>query len=159
MRLHALLPALLLLAGCTSTSKLMVGTARPALSPAQVQLYTAPPEHYQEIAVLETASGAFTYGEQNKTDAIIAHLKAAAAEVGANGVLLQETATGYGGSNVGVGGSTGHWGGSSASSVGVGISISPTQKYARAVAIWVEPGTPVPYAEPTPEPTPAPTTP
>ena len=145
------LTCVLLLAGCTSTSKLMVGAARPALSPDQVQLYTAPPQHYQEIAVLETASGAFTYGEQNKMDAVIAHLKAAAAQVGANGVLLQETASGYGGSSVGVGGSSGHWGGSSGSSVGVGVSISPTQKHARAVAIWVEPGTAVPAPAPATE--------
>ena len=124
----------LAVAGCASTSKVMLGAARPAIAPAQVRVYFAPPPgRYEEIALLETSSGGLTYGEQNKTDAVISKLRVAAAELGANGVLFQGSEQGYGGSRVGVGvgGGGGHVGG------GIGVSISPTQKHARGVAVYV----------------------
>src|SRR5690606_5114176 len=94
----------LLAGGCASTSTVMLGPARPAISPEQVQVYyTPPPGRYDEIAVLETSSGGFTYGEQNKMNAVIGKLRTAAAELGANGVLFQGTAEGYGGSSIGIG--------------------------------------------------------
>ena len=129
-----------LLAGCATTSHVMLSPARPALAPAQVRVYfTPPPGRYVEIALLETASGPFTYGEQNKMDAVMAKLRAEAASLGANGVLLQDTANGYrgGGVNVGVGG--GNFGGHTRVGGGVGVDISPTQKHARATAIYVAP--------------------
>ena len=54
----------LALAGCASTSKVMLGPTYPALAPGQVHIYYQPPAHYREIALLETQSGSFTYGEQ-----------------------------------------------------------------------------------------------
>lgn len=136
----ASLLAAVLLAGCATTSHMMLAPARPAIAPAQVRVYFSPPPgRYQEIALLETASGPFTYGEQNKMDAVIAKLRAEAASLGANGVLLQDTANGYrgGGVNVGVGG--GSFGGHSRVGAGVGVDISPTRKHARATAIYVTP--------------------
>ena len=107
----------LAVAGCASTSKVMLGAARPAIAPEQVRVYFAPPPgRYEEIALLETSSGGLTYGEQNKTDAVISKLRVAAAELGANGVLFQGSEQGYG---------------------GIGVSISPTQKHARGVAVYV----------------------
>src|SRR3546814_2824893 len=101
-----------ILAGCASTSKVMLGSARPALAPEQVRVYfTPPPGRYQEIALLQTASGPLTYGEQNKMDNVVAKLRAEAARLGANGVLLQGTAHGHGGSNVGGGVGGGSLGG------------------------------------------------
>lgn len=135
----ALIAALALAAtGCASTSKVMVGQARPPIAAEQVMVYFSPPPgEYQEIAILETASGAFTYGEQNKMDAVISKLRVAAAKLGANGVLFQGAAQGPGGSRVGVGIGGGSWGGNSFSSGGIGVSISPSQKHARGVAIYV----------------------
>ncbi len=124
--------------GCATTSRVMLSPARPALAPEQVQVYFSPPPgRYVEIAMLETSSGGFTYGEQNKMNSVLAKLRVEAAKLGANGVLVQETARGYGGSSVGVGVGGGSFGGRSHVGGGVGVSISPTPKIARAVAIHV----------------------
>src|SRR5690606_19620171 len=129
-----------LLAGCTSTSRLMISPARPALSPEQVQVYMEPPTgRYVEIALLETASGPLTYGEQNKTNAVIEKLRAEAARLGANGLLLQGMASGYRGGRVNVGVGAGRYsGGHTRIGGGVGVDISPTPKHAQALAIFVE---------------------
>ncbi len=135
----SLVLASVLLAGCATTSHVMLAPPRPAIAPAQVRVYfTPPPGRYVEIALLETASGPFTYGEQNKMDAVMARLRAEAASLGANGVLVQGMASGYrgGGVNVGVGG--GSFGGRTRIGGGVGVDISPTRKHAQATAIFVE---------------------
>jgi len=127
----------LLLSACSS-SHVLTGTPRPPIDPSQVRLYYGPPPGgYEEIARLEVNSGAFTYGEQNKTNSVMRKLREEAARLGANGILFQGTADGYGGGGVSVGGGGGRVGGSSFSGVGVGVNISPQQKYANGVAIWV----------------------
>ena len=142
MTLRALAVAALcavLLAGCASTSKVMISPPRPAIAPEQVRVYFAPPPgRYVEIALLETSSGAFTYGEQNKMDSVLGKLRAEAARLGANGVLVQDTASGYGGSSVGIGVGGGSFGRRSHVGGGIGVSISPTPKYARAIASHVD---------------------
>lgn len=138
----------LALSACAS-SALVTGTPRAPIDPAQVRLYYGPPPgHYEEIALLETKSGPFTYGEQNKTDAVVANLREEAAKLGANGVLFRGTADGYGGGGVSVGAGGGRIGGSSFSSGGVGVNISPRQKHARGIAIYV--ANPPPVEAPTP---------
>lgn len=128
-----------LLAGCATTSHVMISPARPAIAPAQVRLYFAPPPgRYVEIALLETSSGPFTYGEQNKMDAVMAKLRAEAASLGANGVLVEGVAGAANGGRVNVGVGGGSFGGRSHVGGGVGVDISPTQKHARAIAILVE---------------------
>ena len=154
MNLRALAFALLAVAlalsvGCASTSKVMLGQPRPAIAPEQVRVYYAPPPgRYVEIALLETSSGGFTYGEQNKMDSVIGKLRVEAARLGANGVLVQDTASGYGGSSVGVGVGGGSFGRRSHIGGGVGVSISPTPKYARAIAIHVDNPPVGPYVPP-----------
>jgi hypothetical protein len=125
------------LAACAS-NHVLTGTPRPPIDPSQVRVYFAPPPNgYEEIALLETHSGSFTYGEQNKMNSVIGKLRAEAAKLGANGVLFQGTEDGYGGSGVSVGAGGGRVGGSSFSGGGVGVSISPRQKFARGVAVYV----------------------
>lgn len=136
----------LLLAGCAGTSKVMLGHARAPIAPEQVRVYHQPPPRYHEIALLETQSGSFTYGEQNKMNAVLEHLRKAAADLGANGVLLQEQGNEPRGGGVGVGIGGGRFGGHTGISGGVGVDISPAQKHARAVAIYVEPGEEPPVA-------------
>ena len=140
MRAVVLFATLVLLAGCASTSHVMIGHARPAIAPEQVRIYTTAPPRYQEVALLETQSGAFTYGEQNKMNSVLAKLRKAAADLGANGVLLtgQGNESRAGGVGIGVGG--GRFGGRSHVGGGVGVDISPAQKHASALAIYVEPG-------------------
>lgn len=134
-----LFTALAIATGCASTSKVMLGQPRAAIAPEQVRIYYAPPPgRYVEIALLETASGPLTYGEQNKMNSVIGKLRVEAAKLGANGVLFQGTDDGYGGgSNVGVGIGGGRFGGSSHIGAGVGVNVSPTQMHARGVAIHV----------------------
>ena len=127
----------LLLAAC-STSHILTGTPRAPIDPSQVRVYYGSPGvPFEEVALLETASGAFTYGEQNKADAIMRKLRAEAASLGANGILFQGMADGHGGGGVSVGAGTGRFGGRSYTSGGVGVNISPRQKHGRGVAIWM----------------------
>lgn len=144
----------LLLTACAS-SHMLTGRPRPPIDPAQVRIYfSAPPGGFEEIALLETSSGAFTYGEQNKTNALFDKLRREAAKLGANGVLFQGSADGYGGSNVGVGVGGARYGGHTSTGVGVGINVSPRQKYARGVAVYVP--NPPPITPETPPPLPPP---
>ena len=129
--------AVLLLAGC-ATSHILTGTPRPPIDPSQVRVYYGSPGvPYEEIALLETSSGAFTYGEQNKTDSVMRKLREEAASLGANGILFQGTADGHGGGGVSVGAGTGRFGGRSYTSGGLRENISPRQKHGRGVAIHV----------------------
>lgn len=138
MKIALLVCLVLTASGCATTSRAMLGTARPAISPDQVRVYFSPPPgRYEEIALLETSSGGLTYGEQNKMNAVIGKLRVAAAELGANGVLFQGAAEGYGGSNVGIGVGSGRFGGRSHVSGGLGVNISPSQKHAAGVAVYV----------------------
>ena len=126
-----------LLAACAS-SHTLTGTPRPAISPDQVRFYYDPPDvPFEEIALLDARSGSFTYGEQNKANAVRRNLQEEAAKLGANGVIFRGATSGYGGGGVSVGAGGGRIGGSSYSGVGVGVNISPEQKYAQGVAIYV----------------------
>lgn len=141
MKIRPLLPLALLLslAGCASSSKVMVGAARPPIDPALVQIYSAPPPGAVDIAQLE-ASSAAGFGTQGQTDAAVDRLKRDAAKLGANGVVLMGVGSqrSGGGLSVGAGSYGGHVGG------GLGIGIPTTQKRAAGMAIWVPPGAPVP---------------
>ncbi len=103
--------AVVLLAGCASSSTRLIGSARPALSPAEVRIYRTAPPRYQEIALLDATSGArFFHGSAEGEAEAIARLKAEAARVGANGVLitsLGDRASGTLGVGVGGGGISG----------------------------------------------------
>ncbi|MDQ3269370.1 MAG: hypothetical protein M3Q11_04115, partial [Pseudomonadota bacterium] len=125
--------------GCASTSRVLLSQPRPAVAPQQVRVYYAPPPgRYVEIALLETSSGGLTYGQQNKMDSVIGKLRAEAAKLGANGVLLTGTEHGHGGGgNVGVGIGGGRFGGRSHVSGGVGVDVTPRPLHARGVAIHV----------------------
>lgn len=130
----ALTPLLfgLLLAGCASTSKVMLGQPRPAIDPSLVDIYTSPPPGSIEIAQLESSSAA-GFGTQGQTDAAMARLKREAAALGANGVVLMGVGSTRSPVNVGLGGgSYGRHGGGS-----LGVGIPTTQKQAAGIAIWV----------------------
>jgi hypothetical protein len=122
-----------LLAAC-ATSHVMLGKARPPISPDQVQIYDRPPPGpYQQIARLDTSSqGSFAFGAQAKTDAVIKRLKAEAAKLGANGVILEgigDQASGSIGTGAGGGGYSG--GG------GIGINAGLSRKVGGGLAIYV----------------------
>jgi len=123
-----------------ATSHVMIGQARPPISPAQVQVYFHPPAgKYDEIAMLDTSSkGGFGFTAQGKTDIVMNRLKEEAAKLGANGVLLQGIGEQSGGSvSTGFGGASAS--GSHVSGGGIGFSGNTTQKVGSGIAIYVEP--------------------
>lgn len=151
---------LCLLAACQS-SHVLVGTKRPPIDPSQVQLYLQPPAQFEQVAMLEAssaASGAFT--RQQKTDKVITRLKAEAAALGANGILMQGMGDEYAGS---VGTGNVYFSGNTA--FGTGFSAPVFNKAGTAIAIYVPSGqsaaiappSPTPAASVSPDVTPAPT--
>ena len=142
--------AMLLAAGCASSSKVMLGQARPAVDPSQVQVYRTAPAGSLEIAQLESKS-AVGFGTQGQTDAAVARLKREAAALGANGVVL--IGVGSSGSPVGMSVGAGSYGRHSGG--GLSMGIPTTQKQAAGVAIYVPPGTAVEPGLVVPEPAPA----
>jgi hypothetical protein len=122
-----------------ATSQVMVGSSRPPVSPAQVQVYLKAPERYDEIAVVESTSRlSFAFSADAKTEAVIDRLKRAAAKLGANAILLQsmddQGAAAIGGSATG---STY----SNHGSIDLGFSAitGGTRKFGSGLAIYVEP--------------------
>jgi hypothetical protein len=127
------------IAGCV-TSHVMIGRARPPISPDQVQIYLHPPSgKYEEIALLDTSSrNSFSITAQGKTNAVMQRLKAEAASLGANGILLSgvgDQAAGSVGTGFGSATASGH----TAFGVGIGSSATVFQKKGDGLAIYVEP--------------------
>src|ERR1700722_6652496 len=126
------------LGGCASSQIVLVGQARPPISPAQVQIYLQPPESpYREIANLSASSrGSLAVTAAAKIDKVVTRLKEAAASVGANGVLLHgvsdQTAAALG---AGIGTDSSH----SPYVRGVGTSVLFSREAGDGIAIFVEP--------------------
>src|SRR5690606_7902510 len=150
-RIATVVFAVLLAAGCASSSRVMLGQARTPIDPAHVQVYRTAPAGAQEIAQLESTS-AVGFGTQGQTDAAVARLKREAAALGANGVVL--LGVGSSGSPVGMSVGAGSFGRHSGG--GVSMGIPTTQRQAAGVAIYVPPGTSVDPAIVVPEPAPRP---
>ena len=132
----AALVAVLLL-GCATSSHVMIGTARPPISPASVRIYLQPPEKYEQIATLDaTSQGSFAITSQQNMDKAIARLKEEAAKLGANGVLLQGVQDQQSGS-IGTGVGSSSYGPGSSTGVGVGGSFGIYNKAVRGIAIFV----------------------
>jgi hypothetical protein len=128
-----------LLAAC-ATSHVMIGKARPPISPDDVRIYQRPPEGpYEEIARLDTSSqGSFSFTAQGKTDAVIGRLKSEAAKLGANGVLLEGIADQSSGS-IGTGGGSESYSGGGSFGGGIGINAGLSRKIGGGLAIYVGP--------------------
>jgi hypothetical protein len=128
------------LAACAaSNSFVLVGTARPAITPAEVKIYSHPPPTFEEIALLTASSNsAFSPGGQKTVDTVIGRLKEQAAKLGANGVILEgfsDRETGSLGTGVGGGSASSN----SAVGVGVGGSLGIYKKSGQGRAIYVPP--------------------
>ncbi len=136
-QLYGMIAACAALAACAPSSHVLVGQARPPITPDQVKIYSHPPANYQEIAVLDASSkSAFGTGGQKSVDKVIERLKIEAAKLGANGVILegfQDSETGSIGTGVGSDSYSGH----SAVGVGVGGSLGIYKKTGHGDAIYV----------------------
>jgi hypothetical protein len=123
-----------------ATSHVMIGRARPAISPEEVRIYNRPPQSaYEEIARLDTSSqGSFSFTAQRKTDAVIKRLKVEAAKLGANGVLLDgigDQSTG----SIGAGSGGESYSGGSSFGGGIGLSTGIKSKVGGGRAIYLPP--------------------
>ncbi len=129
--------SMLMLSGCTSSSHVLLGATRPALSIGQVIIYSKPPANYEKIAILHSSSrNSWRFSEQGKMDQALLRLKEEAAALGANGILIEATGDEHSGYI-----STGSGNYSSGSSFGVSVGMPLMHKTAQGVAIWVEKNT------------------
>ena len=138
-RLTILLVSGIALSAC-ATSHVMMGQARPPISPDLVTVYFHPPQtKYDEIALIDTSSkGGFGFSAQGKTDVVIRRLKEEAAKLGANGVLIQGIGSESGGS-ISSGFGQASVSGNHAYGTGIGISGNVMNKAGSGIAIYVEP--------------------
>lgn len=129
--------SVLLVTACSTSSHVLVGTARPAISPDSVRVYTQPPPQFEQIATISASSqGSFALTSQQNMDKAMERLRAEAARLGANGILLGEISNQQTGS-IGLGVGSGSYGPGGGSSVGVGGSSGITNKTVNGMAIYV----------------------
>ncbi len=130
--------ATLSVSGCV-TSQMLIGEPRAPIPADQVQLCLQPPTStYQEIAIIDSSSKyswAFSAGAKNEV--VIRRLKEAAAKLGANGILLQEI-TDSPIESLGAAAGTEFVGARGTVELGLGGSVPLSEKYGRAIAIWLE---------------------
>lgn len=123
------------LAACAS-SHVLVGKARAPISPDQVQVYLQPPPGAETIALLEANDmGANGFSQQSRVNKVMKRLKKEAADLGANGIVLQGMGSEYAGS-VGTGFASGNGG----FATSMGFSAAQMRKTGQAVAVYVDPG-------------------
>ena len=84
-RIIIFLPIILI--SCATGSTIITGEVRPAIDLAEVKIYLEPPSQYETIGLIE-ASSDVEMSRQAAQDRVINELKARAAKIGANGVLL-----------------------------------------------------------------------
>jgi hypothetical protein len=130
----ALIP---ILAGCATSSRSLTGMARPALSPAQVKVYTQAPQSFEEIAVLGASRKSVTSaGGERAIEKMIDAMRSEAAALGANGVLLEDLSDSDAPA-LGTGIGTQTYTHNASIDVGVGGFLRVVKKTVRAKAIFV----------------------
>ena len=77
------------LAACSPASQFLTGRVRPPLAATQVTVYSTPPQIFDEIAVV-AASHRSVLADRDGViaDRVVERLKAAAARLGANGLIV-----------------------------------------------------------------------
>ena len=150
----------LALAGCSTSSHVLLGTPRPPIAPEQVRVYTMPPGRYEQIASINAnSSGSLALTGQQNMDKAMERMKAEAAKLGANGILLQGVSDAQTGS-IGTGVGSSSYGSHSSVGGGVGGSFALTSKVTQGLAIYVPPdqggapAAPFPLMAPPPAPPP-----
>jgi uncharacterized protein YbjQ (UPF0145 family) len=135
-----LIAAAAILEACAPSTHVLVGHARPPISPDQVRIYSQPPPTpFEEIATLDASSkSAFGTGGQKSVDKVVERLKTEAAKLGANGVILEGFSDAETGS-IGTGVGSDSYGNHSAVGVGVGGSLGIYKKTGHGEAIYVQP--------------------
>ena len=125
------------LSACATSSEVLTGTPRLPIEPSTVRVYTQAPQHFEEIAVLGASRKSISSaGGERAIAKMIEAMRTQAAQLGANGLLLEDfsdsdpVAIG-----TGVGSQTYTHNGSI--DVGLGGSLGVIKKLAKARAIFV----------------------
>lgn len=105
-RALAIALVLIFLNACASSRVFMVGAPRPAISSDSVRIYRTPPRRFERIAIINSSSGgSWPFAARGQVDEAISEIKEKAAEIGANGILLEAVGTTSSGNlGIGVGG-------------------------------------------------------
>src|SRR5476651_2225203 len=125
------------LADCASSSQLLTGSPRAPLPSSAVEVYTQAPQNFEEIAVLRASrQSVSTAGGERAIEKMIETMRSQAAQLGANGLLLEDLSDANGlALGSGVGSQTYTHNGSI--NVGVGGSLGLVKKTANGRAIFV----------------------
>ncbi len=79
------------LVACATSSQVLTGAARPPVSLTEVRVYTQAPQAFEEIAVLGASRNSVsTAGAERAIAKMIESMRAQAARLGANGLLLED---------------------------------------------------------------------
>src|SRR6202051_5410391 len=116
------------LPACAPSSHILVGTARPPISPSEVKVHLQPPPSFEQIAILNaSANSMFGTGGQGSVDKVIQRLKEEAAKLGANGIILEGMSDRVTGS-LGGGSGSSSYSGNSAVGLGGGGALGVFKK-------------------------------
>jgi hypothetical protein len=128
---------MLTMAGCASSSQTLTGLPRAPLSPSDVRVYTQAPQSFEEIAVLSASrKSVSSAGGERAIEKMIETMRAQAAQLGANGLLLED----FSDSDpvtVGTGVGSQTYTHNASIDVGVGGSLGVVKKAAKGRAIFV----------------------
>ena len=97
MRKSIVLLLAMILIGCYPVSHIVVGETKSPISPSQVKILAEYPDEYEIIARID-ATSEFAFKDpsinitwQSKMDKIMERLKIEAAQLGANGIVIENT--------------------------------------------------------------------
>lgn len=124
-------------AACANSSQIVTGRVREPIPPSAVRVYTQAPASFEEIAILKASRKSVSAaGGERAIEKMIDALKAQAARLGANGLLLEDFSDAQALSlGSGLGSETTTHNGSI--SVGIGASVGWVKKSAQGRAIFV----------------------
>jgi hypothetical protein len=128
---------MLTMAGCASSSQTLTGLPRAPLSPTAVRVYTQAPQSFEEIAVLSASrKSVSSAGGERAIEKMIETMRSQAAQLGANGLLLED----FSDSDpvaVGTGVGSHTYTHNASIDLGVGGSLGVVKKAAKGRAIFV----------------------
>ena len=127
------------LGACATSSQVLTGVPRSPIVPAAVKVYTQAPQSFEEIAVLGASrKSVSSAGGERAIAKMIEAMRTQAAQLGANGLLLED----FSDSDsdpvaIGTGVGSQIYTHNASIDVGVGGSLGVIKKIARARAIFV----------------------
>ena len=129
-----------MLAACATSSQVLTGVPRSPILPAGVKVYTQAPPSFEDIAELGASrKSVSSAGGERAIAKMIEAMRTQAAQLGANGLLLED----FSDSDpiaIGTGVGSQTYTHNASINVGVGGSLGVVKKIARARAIFVPAG-------------------